>query len=243
MTLPFFILAAGLSSLVGSIAGVGGGLLLLVSLSFLVPATSLVPIHACVQSFLCGTRTVIFRSDINWDITKKFYLGMVPTTASAALVISQISSYNSGFLLVVIACYVLLSTIFPKIVGKFAGLDNPVYLGAVCGFLGMFVGSTGPIVSTWLLGNGIIKEEHIATKSTMQSLAHFLKILAFMTIAKTSLVIDISVIVSMCLVGLVCTIAGKRLLLFVDGSLFVKYVKTLLVIVSLSILYKGWEGI
>ena len=238
MTVVYLAVAAAVSSVVGSVTGIGGGILLLVSLSYLVSASAIVPIHATVQSVSCFSRVLAFKRHIRWDITVKFYLGMVPCTVLAALLAKYILSISPSILLIMIGTYVLFVALKGKKSQKehISRSNNIIFVGALCGLLGIFVGSTGPILSSWLLDRGILKEGHVATKSAMQLLAHTMKIVVFVWFLGFALVEFVPVLILMCTIAVVCTFIGKGILSHLDDRIFSMSIRVLLVIVSLNIL-------
>ena len=101
----------------------------------------------------------------------------------------------------------------------------------------MFVGSTGPIVSGWLLKRGVVKEPHIGSKSVMQGSAHLVKLPLF----AWGLDFDFSpylVPIAIMIVGVIFgTFVGKKLLNQMSSSRFSVIVKALLMVIAIRILW------
>ena len=65
------IILSGLAALMSSVFGIAGGVFLLAGLSMIVPATSVVPMHAAVQTFGGLVRLAVFRQHLNFEIIKR----------------------------------------------------------------------------------------------------------------------------------------------------------------------------
>ena len=169
---------ATFSAIMSAITGVGGGVILLSGLILCVPVAAVVPIHGVVQFSAGASRIIAYRSFINWSVVQPFLLGMMPGALLGCYGLSLLQQLNPSWLLLAIAS-VILYTLLPtrsepstSISWSSKRMFGLGFLGFACGLLGMFVGSTGPLVSGSLLKRNILKEEHIASKSVMQGSAH-----------------------------------------------------------------------
>lgn len=234
-------LLAGLASMVSAITGVAGGVLLLSGLVLSIPATAVVPIHGLVQFTAGASRMLAFRRHIQWGVVFPFLLTMVPGACVGAYGLSYLFALNPSWLLVLIAL-VITFTLRPNKQGNKDGKQiaqndssSLLFLGFGCGILGMFVGSTGPIVSGWLLKHGILKERHIGSKSVMQGSAHLIKVPLF----ALGLDFDFSPyampLMGMMLMVLVGTWFGKWCLNRVAPQTFALMTRCILIIIAVKI--------
>ena len=235
----YLIATAALSGLIGSVSGVGGGLILLATLTFFIQSSQAIAIHSVSQSTSSISRCFIFRENIKWRLVRNFYFGVVPGTLIGTFLLSLLFSVNQSALLSLIAIYILVSIFFSPDVPSTKEVSNlkSFSMGFFCGIIGMFVGSTGPVVSSWLLNSGILKEEHIATKSAMQILAHLLKIFSFVFVFNFSIIDNFYVLLLMSVSAIACTFLGKKLLLYINDRIFTVAVRSLLFFIAMNILY------
>lgn len=222
--------------------GVGGGVVLLSGLLLVVPATAAIPLHGAVQFSAGLSRLVAFRGAVIWPIVWVFLFGMLPGAILGAMSLGWLQKVNPSFVLILIACFIL-QTVFLQPPSTASAGTQDVHrgglfgLGFLCGLLGMFVGSTGPIVSGWLLRHGIVKDAHIGSKSVMQGSAHFVKIPLFMWGLDFDFRPYLAPLVLMVCGVIIGTVLGKKLLTKLSSGGFNLIVKGLLTVIALRLLY------
>ena len=237
------VLLAGFSAIMSAITGVGGGVILLSGLILCVPVGAVVPIHGVVQFSAGASRIIAYRSFINWSVVRPFVLGMVPGALLGCYGLSLLQQLNPSWLLLAIASVILYTLLPTKPVPMPSASSNSAdmlglgLLGFSCGLLGMFVGSTGPLVSGSLLKRNILKEAHIASKSVMQGSAHLMKIPLFawgLNFDFGPYVWTLLAMVGMVIVG---TVIGKWCLARISTQRFAGIVRILLLLVVVKILW------
>ena len=177
-------LVALLAAIVSAVTGVAGGVVLLSGLLLCVPVTAVVPIHGTVQFCAGASRMIAYRNHIRWTMVRPFIIGVLPGAVVGCYGLRLLHQLNPSWVLVAIASMVLISiarkpsTAQEPTTSQFKK-RNLLGLGFACGVIGMFVGSTGPLVSGWLLKHDVMKEAHIGSKSVMQGTAHLVKIPLF----------------------------------------------------------------
>ncbi len=238
--------AAALSA----VTGVAGGVILLSGLLVVVPSTAVVPLHGAVQLSACGARIASFRKDIRWDVAWRFLAGLVPGSFLGLALVAWIASISPGMLKALIATAILLSLLAPAKKKRAANETGSTQddgrrkshtllyagMGSLVGALGILVGSTGPIVTQTLLGTGVLKEEHVATKSAIQGVSHFLKIPLFglaLSFDYGAYALPLALMMVAVVIG---TVLGKRLLSKLSSDRFVFLARALLFLVALQIL-------
>ena len=100
----------------------------------------------------------------------------------------------------------------------------------------MFVGSTGPLVSGWLIKNGIYKEAHIGSKSVMQGTAHLVKIPLFIWGLEFDFSPYYGALMGMAAMVVLGTLSGKWILSKVSVNHFATIVRGLLALIVVRIL-------
>lgn len=234
---------AGFSAFLSSITGVGGGVILLSGLTLCVPIGAVVPIHGAVQFSAGVSRIIAYRHAINWSLVQPFLFGVVPGALLGCYGLRLLQQINSSWLLLAIACVIVYTLLPAKPIPavSHSSSSHPMVglcaLGFVCGSLGMFVGSTGPLVSGSLLKRNVLKEEHIASKSVMQGSANFIKIPLFawgLDFDFTPYMWTLCAMISMVFVG---TFLGRWCLKKLSTQHFTVVVKVLLLLVVGKILW------
>ena len=230
---------AWLAAAISAITGVAGGVLLLSGLILVVSPVAVVPLHGAVQFCAGLSRLIAYRDHVQWRVVAPFLISMVPGALVGMVGLSYLNTLNPSYVLIAIALVIALS-----IIRKPPSENAPVVppkrwslpvLGLSCGLLGMFVGSTGPLVSSWLIKNGIYKEAHIGSKSVMQGSAHFIKIPLFIWGLGFDFSPYLGALFSMAIMVVIGTICGKWLLGKVSATHFATIVRGLLALIVVRI--------
>jgi uncharacterized membrane protein YfcA len=115
-------------------------------MTFFMPLSSLVPVHGVVQLASNFSRTWALRQHVNMHIFWPTILGTVVGVVLAVVFIKQLSFEKLPLLL--IAALIFYTLFKPK---KLPALVLPAWgfsiLGMVAGFLGLLIGSTGPLLA------------------------------------------------------------------------------------------------
>ena len=170
------IFASFFTSALTAAVGVGGGLLMLGLMTYIVPIAALIPVHGLVQLGSNTGRSYVQRAHIDWRIVGLFLVGSLLGAFIGGMLIIKIPiEVLKGLLGVFILIIVWLK--LPKIENA-----NPVFValgGGVTTFISLFVGATGPLVAVFL--NKLFDEHRkmVATHGMTMTVQHFLKILAF----------------------------------------------------------------
>jgi uncharacterized membrane protein YfcA len=192
-----------------------------------------------VQLVAGASRVVGFWSDVRRDIVWRFVAGLVPGSLLGAYLFTVLLDVAPGLLEVFIALAILVSLFAEP---KKAIDETTVSLwqfygyGFVCGALGIVVGSTGPLVSQGLLRAGVVKGQHVATKSLVQAIGNLIKLPIFGLALSFDYGEYLVPLALMCVAAVIGTYAGKRLLDRMAPERFVWVAKALLVVVALKIL-------
>ncbi len=164
-------------ALVTSITGLGGGTLILAGLLLVYPPELAIPLHSFTQLSANGLRVALFFRMVNWKVVGAYALLMVPFTWLAAKLFHLV---DPNWLKILVGSLILLS-VMPF---KFKPKHEPklltfVTLGALSGFLGIFVGAVGPMVTPFFSRLKLPRDGILSTKSAGQMMLQLTKILAF----------------------------------------------------------------
>ena len=170
------VVASFFTSALTAAAGVGGGLLMLALMTYLVPIHVLIPVHGLVQLGSNISRTWVQRKSVNWTVTRTFLLGSLVGAVIGALVAVQLSkAVLEGALGLFIL--VMIWVRFPSLSrtsGKLVALG-----GFATTFVSMFAGATGPLVAVFLKNLFDKHREMVATHGAAMVAQHGVKVLAF----------------------------------------------------------------
>ncbi len=203
------ILAALLGAIISGIVGMAGGVTLLGIMSALLPASQVVPLHGIIQLISNSTRTVVFIKQVRWRIFLSYIL---PLTIGIWLG-TEVWTEQLGWFKPFIGAFILLFLLSRKYVQHLRNLPLWSFapLGAVVGFLTIYVGATGPLIAPFFLRDDMNKEQVIATKAACQTWGHVLKIPAFLSLG-FNYQPHISLLVGMSVAVIVGTLLGKKIL-------------------------------
>jgi len=180
MDLVLIGLAAFATSILSALAGLGGGLLLLVVIAqFFAPATA-IPIQGGIQLVSNGSRAFLLRSDIAWSPVGWSSLLLFPASVLGATVATAMPEDATRLAM---GLFVLLVAWRPQLL-KWSGTDKLperalIGVGAVSGFLNSTVGASGPVTSPFFKAVTAGHKAFVATAAASQVIAHASKITAF----------------------------------------------------------------
>ncbi len=224
------------TSIISGIVGMAGGITLLSLMTFFMPMHHIIPVHGLVQLVSNGSRCFFLRANIVKKITLYFLLGAPFGVIAAFFLLSSITHQSFFYIpIILIICYTLFK---PK---KLPAIALPDYgfffLGIVTGFLGPFIGATGPILAPFFLRDDLSKEEIIATKAVTQMFTHLLKIPLFIGLSFSYSEYR-WVIVMMIFGAIVGTKLGVMLLGKTSEGLFRRIYKTALLLACIRLIWK-----
>lgn len=176
LSASILIFASFFTSALTASAGVGGGLLMLALMTYLVPIYALIPVHGLVQLGSNTGRAWVQRAHIDWRITRFFLFGSFFGALAGALLVVQLPAYIlQGFLGFFIIIMVWIK--FPGL--RNAGAGVITLGGLVTTFTSMFAGATGPLVAVFLNNVFDRHRQLVATHGATMTVQHGLKVMAF----------------------------------------------------------------
>lgn len=165
------------TSLLSGIFGMAGGLILLWLLFFLLPVGTAIAVHGIIQVVSNASRAVISRRYIDWRIGGFAVLGLGLAAALFFLV-----RYTPN--LAVVQIVIGLMPILVWIPRRWLALDaarwpQAMLCGFISGSLSVGVGVSGPTIDIFFIRTAMDRRRIIATKSLIQVLSHFIKVLFY----------------------------------------------------------------
>lgn len=236
---PLFLLfgLVVIGSFISSLTGLGGGSLILAGLLLIYPPEMAIPLHSFTQLTANALRVGISFKKVNWKVVAAYGSIMMVGAWLGAMIFDYI---NPSILKILVGSFIIFSLIPFKFKPKHVpSLKTFVYLGGFSGFLGIFVGAVGPLVTPFFNRLKMERNGMIATKSGGQMLLQITKIAAFSGAAGIEfgpLKEHIGLLVLGSLVGVLISIpVGNK----ISDEKFDKAVNVLLALISVKILYEG----
>ncbi len=180
MDVPIIGLAAFLTSILSALAGLGGGMILLVVIAQFFAPTVAIPIHGGIQLVSNGSRAALLGRHINWRAVGWSSLLLLP---ASLLGVAVATSVPERLTRLAMGLFVLTVAWRPSLL-KRGGTKPPptrglVGIGALSGFLNTTVGASGPVTSPFFKAVTATHTAFVATAATAQVLAHASKVVAF----------------------------------------------------------------
>ncbi|MEH6651908.1 MAG: TSUP family transporter [Motiliproteus sp.] len=233
--LSWLLLASLLTSLISTVAGFGGGILLLLVMASIVEPISLIAVHGLVQMGAVAWRVWLFKHEVSLVFCRRFVLGSV----AGVLVFYQISDFLSpSFLQVSIGLFVLITTWLPTVFTLKGTRLQIMTTGSGVTVLALCVGGVGPALAAILRGLGFSKGAFVATISACFFWVNLLKVGVYGALG-FSFAEWMPFVVLMVILGALGVWAGRRLLGLLNEQLFSHLLKLLLTGLAVRILWQG----
>lgn len=243
-TLALLSAVAFATAVLSAIVGMAGGIILLsVMLLFLEPLVA-IPVHGAVQLLSNGSRVWIQRRHVDWRVTWRYALLLLPMGALGLQLAVQLPPDLAK---VLIGGFVLVATWQPGwlMLGTHPERANRARrffaLGGAVGFLGVVIGATGPLIAPFFLNLGLGRQAVVGTKAACQTLGHISKVLLYGAIGFAF----VDYAVPLCAMGaavIAGTWLGSQLLEQVEERTFTWLYKVALSAVALRLVaLDGWD--
>lgn len=225
------------ASMVSAVLGMAGGVSLIGVMTTVLPIEVVVPIHAVAQLFSNSTRSLLFVRRVRW---RYFLVYIGPLALGTLFAASLWSGSKLAWLKPVIGGFILGFLAYRRWSPKFENPPLWIYapLGALIGFVGVFVGATGPLLAPFFFRSDFAKEEIIATKAVCQTAAHLMKVPAFLALG-FEFTAHLDILAAIVVAGFFGTVAGKRLLERLPEKVFVMLFEGVLFLISAYLLGGG----
>ena len=176
-TYEFVLIAASfLASTMTATLGIGGGVLLLSVMAIFLPPVAIVPVHGVVLLVMSATRGLFGFRHIQWRIPEQYLSGAI---IGAALGSQFVTRVPPGLIPVLLGTFILIVTWMPPIRTEAQVPFKFLWLGGVKTFLSLFVGATGPLLTPFVLREGLSRDEFVVTVAVLATISHVLKVTTF----------------------------------------------------------------
>lgn len=233
--LLFTLVTAG--ALISSLTGLGGGTIILAGLLLVYPPEIAIPLHSFTQLSANSLRVGLFYKTVNWRVVVYYSALMIPAAWLGAWIFDLI---NSSWIKLMVGSFILIS-IFPL---PFKPQGEPkkrtfMILGAVSGFLAVFIGAVGPFITPFFNRLKLSRTGNISTKNAGQAILQASKIIAFW--GATS--IDFGPLQDNILIMVVGTLVGVGISIPVARKIsdekFDLMINIMLGLIAIKVIYEG----
>ncbi len=168
--------ASFIAAFFGVFTGAAGGLILLATMSLVMPAAVLIPVHTVVMLGTGATRTILMWRFVMQHTILPYLIG---AAAGAALGTKVFVALPISISLGILGAFILLVTWMPAL-GQFgAERSRFVVLGFFTTFLGIFVSATGTLLAPFVASAAPDRRNQSATLGTLMLTTHIAKLVAF----------------------------------------------------------------
>lgn len=228
--------AAFVSSFLTACMGVGGGAFLLLVMAFYFPPAILIPLHGVVQLGSNLGRILTLWRVVNPTTIAFFTLGTLIGNIVGAQVFF---SLPEQFLSLIIGLGVLVLTWLPKPKKQSLKTWGLSFVGAITGFLGLFIGAAGILVAPYISRGLTSRHAIVGTQAAVMTIQNIFKLAVFLFagFAFSDYALLLTIMLS---TGLMGTLAGRYLVLdkISDKSFSIVF-KIMLTLLALHTIYRA----
>ncbi len=229
------------TSFISGILGMGGGVILMALLSFILPIKTAMIIHGVTQLSSNAFRTYIHRKDIKSGIIVPYIIG-----ALICLVVFQAIRFipSKALVLFLLGVFPLISFI-PKFVGvlDIQKKGRSLFCGAIVAISQFLAGASGGVLDIFFINSKLNRFEIISTKALTQSFAHLIKLIYYLSIMNFASDLKMfhwslyPMIIGTAYLG---TWSAKFILHKLPDTHFRRYSKGVLVLLGIVLIYKSF---
>ena len=231
-----FVLLCGVSflgSFTTAALGLGGGMLVLATMTLIFSPAVLIPVHGVVQLGSNVGRAALMYRNVLREILPVFLIG---TIVGAAVGANLVVALPIPLLQLILAIFILYSTWAPNFQASKPSKATFFGVGAVGAFVTMFVGATGPLIMPFASAACNERQGVVATHATLMSIQHSLKLIAFGLLG-FAFGPFIPLLVGLIAFGFIGTYIGKHALNRLPEHVFRIALKTIVTLIAFRLLF------
>ncbi len=165
------------TSFISGILGMAGGMIFMGVLLALLTVPQAMVLHGVTQLASNGWRAVLWRTSIDWRVFRGNAYGSLAALAAFTLV-QLVASKPVALLVLGITPFIGLA-MPEKLVLDVRRRGHPLLCGVICTGLQLVAGVSGPILDVFFVRSQMDRRAVVATKASIQSLGHIIKITYF----------------------------------------------------------------
>lgn len=239
--LAWLVFAAFATAALSSLAGAGGGTVLIgVLFAAGIPPVLAVPLHAVVQLASNASRTVAYAKQVRWRGALIFCLGAVP---APFVVAPLLAAANPDWIRLIMAVFIIWA-LLPRLAFGRQWSDRGAMgaAGVLSGGVGAVVGATGLLIAPLFLRPGWSPQATIGTLALCQALGHLAKVFAFVAVGVA--VWAYPLLLGGMIVGVIAgTAAGRWAHQYLPAERFKTLFKAILAVLVVKLLFDALTGL
>jgi uncharacterized protein len=220
-------------SFIAASLGLGGGLLVIATMTLVLPPAVLIPIHGIVQIGSNGFRAFLLRKEILFHVAPAFIVG---TLLGSFIGGNAFFAMETWVLQLVLGLFVLYATWAPGFKSSNPGPAKFFGAGTFAGFATMFIGGSGPLVAPFVNAASATRQNFVATHASLMTFQHLFKVVIFGVLG-FAFGPYIPLLVGLLLFGALGTYAGKSVLNRLPEKFFRMALQTILTLLAARLLY------
>ena len=165
------------TSFISGILGMAGGMIFMGVLLALLTVPQAMVLHGVTQLASNGWRAVLWRTSIDWRVFRGNAYGSLAALAAFTLV-QLVASKPVALLVLGITPFIGLA-MPERLVLDVQRRGHPLLCGVICTGLQLVAGVSGPILDVFFVRSKMDRRQVVATKASIQSLGHVIKITYF----------------------------------------------------------------
>lgn len=224
-----------IAAIVSTLAGMGGGIVLLATSTFILPISSVIPLNGV---FILGgqlSRLYHFYPHINWSVTRPFAIGAVIGAVSGSLIYSVMSDFVISLLLSVTIVAILWA---PPVKTRIKVPFPYIWIGALHTWLSAITG-LGGLLQGIMLRSNLTRYTIIATIAASLMAMSLLKTIGYAWVGFDYRPYGLALLISI-VAGFAGTWMGKRCLNMVSEQRFRLLMRVLLTLFAIQLFWKSW---
>lgn len=218
------------SGIVSSVAGIGGGILMLAALASVVPPAALIPVHGIVQIGANIGRAVVLVPHVAWRLVPSFLLGAI---VGASLGGVTAVNLPPEAVRLAVGLFILWSIVArpPGFLSRHGWLN-----GAISSYLTMFFGGSAPFVLVYVKAQALGRMGQVGTHAVLMTMQHTLKTIVFGLLG-FAFGPWIFIVIAVIGTGFLGTLIGRSLLSRTSDERFALIVNLVLAVVALRLVW------
>ena len=227
-----------MASLVASVTGFGGGVIMLPVLVWMFGVRDAIPVLTIVQVMSNLGRVWFNRTELSWTIVGWFSLGAVPAAIIGGVVFAIAPASSLVRLLGVFLLAVVIFQHSQWSKHLTIGLRGFLPLGGVTGFLAAVLGVVGPFMAPFFLAYGLVRGAYIGTEALAALTMHVTKLGVY---GGYSLLNERTMIAGLAIGGIMFlgSYLGKRVVNRLPEKVFPYVIEVVLIFSGLLFLIRG----
>ncbi len=222
-------------SFIAASLGLGGGLLVIATMTLVLPPAILIPIHGIVQIGSNGFRAFLLRKEILYRLGPPFILG---TLLGSLIGGHTVVSMETWVLQLILGLFVLYATWSPGFKSSKPGPVKFFGAGTFAGFATMFIGGSGPLVAPFVNAAAPTRQNFVATHATLMTFQHLFKVIIFGVLG-FAFGPYLPLLVGLLSFGALGTYTGRAVLNRLPEKVFRVGLQVLLTLLGLKLLYEA----